>query len=150
MKNYVKPVVIDNAEVFEGVYAASGDCYSVTWDIHQTPQEGRGDYRIQFNATHGPDGPTDHHSTGQVLTVNFNMPVTYVGCEAANAAECTPTLIGGGEGNTINVNFQYHANQSEYHGLGDLIVTADAGLAVVGASLSCNYTCGQHDDLGNY
>ncbi|MCH5340532.1 MAG: hypothetical protein J1E01_03600 [Acetatifactor sp.] len=150
MKNYVKPVVLDNGEVFEGVYAASGDCYSVTHDIHQVPQEGRGDYRIQFNAVHGYQGPTDHHSTGQVLTVTFNQEVTFVGCEAAKPGECTPRVVGAYTGNTISVNFEYHANQTENHGLGDLIVTAGPGLAVVGASLSCNYTCAQHDSLGNY
>ena len=55
MRNYMKPVVIVNSEVSEGVYAASGsadECYTVTAYIHQRPQMGRGDYRIQVNGRH--------------------------------------------------------------------------------------------------
>ena len=41
MKDYVKPVVLVNEELAEGVYAASGsDCYTVTTNIHQRPETG--------------------------------------------------------------------------------------------------------------
>ena len=59
MRNYMKPVVIVNSEVSEGVYAASGsadECYTVTAYIHQRPQMGRGDYRIQVNGRHEAAG----------------------------------------------------------------------------------------------
>ena len=46
MKKYSKPTIFVNDEDSEGVYAASG-CYSITVNIHQKPQNGRGDYRIQ-------------------------------------------------------------------------------------------------------
>ena len=50
MKKYSKPVVsIDNG-LAEGVYSASGaGCYDASAYIHQTPETGRGDYRIQVN-----------------------------------------------------------------------------------------------------
>lgn len=49
MTDYKKPVVVGCDDVAEGVYAASG-CYTVTTNIHQRPEFGRGDYRIQVNA----------------------------------------------------------------------------------------------------
>jgi len=58
MKEYMKPVLLTSDELAEGVYLASGDgsgCYTTTAYIHQTPQTGRGDYRIQVNAVHNAD-----------------------------------------------------------------------------------------------
>ena len=47
MVKYSKPMVIVDQGLAEGVYAASGTgCYTVTANIHQTPQTGSGDYRI--------------------------------------------------------------------------------------------------------
>lgn len=74
MKQYSKPVVsIDNG-LAEGVYAASGaGCYEASASIQQTPQTGRGDYRIQVNGHHN----ADHTKESQVLTISFNQNVTY-------------------------------------------------------------------------
>ena len=130
MKNYSKPIAIVNDELAEGVYAASGntDCYTISAYIHQVPEYGRGDYRIQVNGVHNAsDG---HHSGEQVLTLNFNVPVTY---KSSNG-----TLVGGNGTNSIQIKYNYHNNQVDNIGLGDVIVEADAGLAVVGGELSCN------------
>ena len=54
----------------EGVYAASG-CYTASAYIHQTPENGRGDYRIQVNGKHN----ADHTKEAQVLTISFNQNV---------------------------------------------------------------------------
>lgn len=43
-KNYTKPIVTIDSGMAEGVYAASG-CYTASAYIHQTPENGRGDYR---------------------------------------------------------------------------------------------------------
>jgi hypothetical protein len=134
MRNYTKPIIVKNNEFAEGVYAASGECYSVNFQIHQKPEVGRGDYRIQVNGVHAAtDG---HHSGEQVLTINFNIPVIYKGSNG--------TLIGGDGTNTISIKYNYHNNQNDNIGLGDVIVESDAGLAVVGGNLSCNHDCGQH------
>ena len=58
--------------MYEGVYAASG-CYTVTTNIHQRPEFGRGDYRIQVNARHD----TSHTCSQQLLTLGFNQSVEY-------------------------------------------------------------------------
>jgi uncharacterized Zn-binding protein involved in type VI secretion len=134
MRNYTQPIIVKNNELAEGVYAASGECYSVNFQIHQKPEIGRGDYRIQVNGMHAAtDG---HHSGEQVLTINFNIPVIYKGSNG--------TLIGGDGTNTISIKYNYHNNQNDNIGLGDVIVESDAGLAVVGGNLSCNHDCGQH------
>lgn len=139
MKTYVKPIVLANEELAEGVYAASGDCYIVTTNIHQKPETGRGDYRIQVDGDHNV---TDHHSTAQVLILTFNQSVEYVSSNG--------TLVSGEGSSQISISYAYHNNEKDHIGLGDVVVKSDPGLAVVNAVLTCNYTCEQHDSLGNY
>ena len=136
MKDYEKPILVHNDAAFEGVYAASGaDCYDVTPRIHQRPETGRGDYRIQVDGVHSAtDG---HHSGEQILTLYFNQPVTYVSSGG--------TLKGGDGTAALSITYNYHNNASDNIGLGDVIVTSDAGLSIPGgAKLECNHDCGQH------
>lgn len=139
MKTYERPIVLVNEELAEGVYAASGgdadeDCYTVTAYIHQTPETGRGDFRIQVNGVHqAGDG---HHSGQQILVLYFNQAVTY--------KDSNGSLAGGDGTSTISIDYSYHNNGYDNIGLGDVIVESDAGLAVTGAELICNHDCGQH------
>lgn len=137
MDHYVKPAILANEEIAEGVYAASGegaDCYTVTAYIHQSPQEGRGDYRIQVNGVHAAED--GHHSGRQTLVLSFNQPVVY--------SWSNGTLADGDGTASISIDYAYHNNGNDNIGLGDVIVTADAGLAVTGSVLYCNHDCGQH------
>ena len=128
MSKYEKPVVEIDAGMAEGVYAASGaGCYTVDAYIHQTPETGRGDYRIQVNAQHH----ADHTRTAQVLTISFNLPVTYVSCNGQGAS-----LTSGNGSNTLVINLGYYQNPTDNIGFGDLVVTADAGLAITGVSIT--------------
>lgn len=135
---YQKPVVIFNEDIAEGIYAASGsvesDCYKVTTNIHQKPEVGRGDYRIQVNGAHA--ALDNHHSGEQVLTLIFNQPVEYSGSNGQ--------YVSGSGTNKLQIRYNYHNNGGDNIGLGDVIVISTAGLAVVDASLSCNHDCGQH------
>ena len=139
MKNYIKPIVLANEDLSEGVYAASGmasgnDCYTVTAYIHQIPETGRGDFRIQVDAVHAAgDG---HHSGKQTLVLYFNQAVLY---KSSNGS-----LVGGNGTSSINIDYSYHNNGTDNIGLGDVIVESDVGLAVTGAQLICNHDCGQH------
>lgn len=139
MKSYVKPMVLANEELAESVYMASGDCYTVEAFITQAPQLGRGDYRIQVNAKHD----ADHHSSSRTFVITFNQPVVYVNSLAASYSgdgtnQLTLTYTDG-------INGSYHNNEVDNIGLNDLIVTADAGLAVTGYYCSyCNLECGAH------
>ena len=119
MSKYVKPVI----SLAEGVYAASG-CYTASAYIHQTPENGRGDYRIQVNGKHN----ADHTKEAQVLTISFNQNVTYVSGGAG--------LISGNETTTLKVKLAYHQNPTDNIGFGDLVVTSDAGLAITGVSIT--------------
>ena len=125
MREYKKPVVTVDNELAEGVYAASGaGCYTATAKIHQTPQIGRGDYRIQVNGKHS----ADHTKEAQVLTISFNQNVTYVsGGEG---------LISGNGTSILKVKLSYHQNPNDNIGFSDLVVTADAGLAITGVSIT--------------
>ena len=126
MKTYSKPIVTVDNGLAEGVYVASGasGCYTSDAYIHQTPQTGRGDYRIQVNGQHH----ADHTKEAQVLTISFNQNVTYVSGGAR--------LISGDGTTTLKVNLSYHQNPTDNIGFGDLVVTADAGLAITGVSIT--------------
>lgn len=139
MKDYVKPVLVNNEDAFEGVYAGSGtiagsDCYTVTARIHQQPETGRGDFRIQVDGRHAAGD--NHHSGEQVLTLSFNQPVDY--------SWSNGTLVSGSGTSSISIKYNYHNNAYDNIGLGDVIVVSNAGLVVTGAVLTCNYDCGQH------
>lgn len=125
MEKYSKPMVIVDQGLAEGVYAASGaGCYKASADIHQKPDIGRGDYRIQVNGQHN----ADHTKEAQTLTISFNQNVTYVSGGAG--------VIDGNGTPTLRVKLGYHQNPSDNIGLGDLVVTSDAGLAITGVSIT--------------
>ena len=125
MKTYEKPVVLMNEDMAEGVFADSGDaCYTTTAYIHQVPEPGREDYRIQVNGRHD----ADHTCEGQILKLSFNQAVNYVSSQGS--------LVSGSGTATIEIKYTYHNNPSDNIGLGDVVVTSEPGLAVTGASLS--------------
>ncbi len=143
MRTYERPVAVANDEFVEGIYMASGasaggsDCYTVTARIHQKPETGREDYRIQVDAKHA--ATNNHHSGKQTLIISFNQPVEYVSCNANGAK-----LAGGNNTSTLTIDLTYHNNANDNIGFGDLVVKSDAGLAITGSELTCNYDCGQH------
>lgn len=125
MEKYSKPMVTVDQGLAEGVYAASGaGCYEASAYIHQEPETGRGDFRIQVNGKHN----ADHTREAQVLTISFNKNVTYVSGGAG--------LISGDGTPTLQVKLSYHQNPTDNIGFGDLVVTADAGLAITGVSIT--------------
>ena len=125
MRTYERPVAIANDELLEGVYMASGDivgsdCYTVTTKIHQRPETGRGDYRMQVDGQHKA---TDNHMCeNQRLVISFNLPVEY--------GSSGGTLKGGNNSEKLEIDYHYHNNGVDNIGLGDLVVKADQGLAV--------------------
>lgn len=137
MKKYERPSVTVMEEKAEGVFASS-NCYTVTWNIHQSTELGRETYRIQFDADH--NASDNHHSTGQVLTINFNQPVSYVSSSGS--------LVGGDGTSTLSIAYGgYHNNEVDHIGLGNLTVAGDNGVAILSATCNCNHTCDQHDGL---
>ena len=125
---YEKPMLFTTDDFAEGIYLTSGDnsgCYTATAHIHQTPQPGsRGDYRIQVNGVH----KADHTKEAQVLHISFNQPVTYISSQGH--------LVSGSGTSTLEIAYTYHQNPNDNIGLGDLFVSADAGLAITSVSIT--------------
>ncbi len=71
MKQYVKPMVVANAELAEGVYAASGCTFADVW-FYQTDGDGtqRGKVAYRHRAH------MDHCNTGCTITIYFSAPFT--------------------------------------------------------------------------
>lgn len=115
-------------DLAEGVYMASGDvsgdCFTVTAYIHQSPEVGRGDYRIQVNARHDGDHNSNRH---QQLILFFNQPVEYVSSNGMLSADSKPTML--------KIDISYWQNHTDSIGMGDVIVRSDAGLAVTDAQM---------------
>lgn len=135
MKTYTKPTAEKVTFTYENqVVASSSDagCYTVTGYIHQSPETGRGDYRLQIDAQHN----ADHTCSAQTLYVTFNQPVTYKYCNGNGA-----TLISGNGTNTLEIGLTYWNNPTDHIGIGDFVVESDEGLAFVSASMTDN---GQH------
>ena len=146
MSTYKKPVVLMNEDLAEGVYAASGDCYTCSARVAQRPATGMLNYVIQFDARHSQ---ADHHSTGQVLTITFNKAVNFIECYGNGAS-----YVSGDGTTTLKISYTYHNNSNDNIGLGDLkVMTVDGswdGLEVVSTVLECNRDCNQHSHLPNY
>lgn len=140
MKKYVRPVIVANTELAEGVYAGSGDCYTFSARITQVPEGIRDYYVVQMDGVHhATDG---HHSTLRNVVVCFNQPVVYLDSMAESCE-------GSGTNQLVlayrRTNGSYHNNASENIGLGDLKVQAGENLAVTGIySNYCNQVCDQH------
>ena len=130
MTCYEKPMLVQTEQMSEGVYLASGadgdggTCYTTTARIHQTPETGRGDYRIQVDGHHS----ADHTREAQTLTISFNLPVEYVSSNGS--------LVSGDGSPTLVIGLRYHQNPNDNIGFGDLIVKADPGLAITGAKIT--------------
>lgn len=105
---------------------ASGDpgCYTAIAYIHQTPETGREDYRIQVNGQHN----ADHTKETQWLYITFNQRVSYKGSNGS---------LKQGDGSIMLViEFNYHQNPMDNIGLGDLIVESDPGLAMTSVRIT--------------
>lgn len=124
MAVYKKPVITIDEGITEGVYAASG-CYTASAAIHQTPETGRGDYRIQVNGVHN----ATHTNEAQLLTVSFNQEVTFKSCAVGSC-------VGSTTGTTITISSSYHQNQTDNIGFGDLVVESEPGLSITGVKIT--------------
>ncbi|MCH5187057.1 MAG: hypothetical protein J1F63_01540 [Oscillospiraceae bacterium] len=137
MQNYSKPVVLENEELAEGVYAAGSgeatggalakaECWEIGANIHQTPQTGREDYRIQITGKHIN---TDRHLSKVWVTIAFNQPVVFKECNGGTKISDGMTVV-------IERNIGTY-NSGEGLGLGDLVVTSGDGLKITDVGYQC-------------
>lgn len=131
MKNYEKPVVLANNEMSEGVYAASGDCYTCEASVNQAPELGQDCYVVRVKLVHNAtDG---HHSNTRRVTINFDQVVTYV-----KATSCS--LYAGDNSTSLTVQTVHHNNASETIELTDLYIKSSIAPSI--NSVNCVY-CGR-------
>lgn len=90
MKNYVKPIVTLNEEIAEGVYAASGDCWSIS--VAEV-QEWNGSAKI-FQVALSHSTAVEHISSASTVAITFNSPIT-----SASAQEYSCSV----SGNTVYI-----------------------------------------------
>ena len=129
MAKYEKPMVIANDELAEGVFAASG-CYTVTWKKHQDTQEGRTTLRFQIDAVHDAS-PT---CSEQYLTLNFTMPVKYVGSNGTLVSPASSDI----ETTVMKIKFTYWNNPNDNIGMGEVTVIGDSAADISSASMTDN------------
>ena len=121
---YNKPIIISSTDLSEGVYTASGSCYTTTAKICQSPCCGRGNYKIQIDGHHNGN----HTSSEQILVISFNQPVTY-------HKHCGRELLEGNGTNTLTIKLKYWQNPTDNIGFGDLTVKSEAGLKIISAKI---------------
>lgn len=131
MSEYLKPVVLENEELSEGVYAASGDCWTVDVTLAQPDAGGYANFRV--NAVHSTTA--QHISTDTTIVIVFNQPVTNATFEGFDVSI---------SGNTVTLTRTSHGNSyassDQFNTL--LSVWADdyKTLSVVSADISCTKT----------
>lgn len=138
MKDYEKPVVLENADVAEGVYTASGagvgaaDCWTV--DPYSV-QDWNGSHHI-FEVKIVHSDAVQHISTASTTVLTFNNAVT----DAYSEGNCTATF----SGSTVTVVRTLHANAYQSGDVATFKVwvkaadeAATKALSVTGSSISC-------------
>jgi len=105
MKEYVRPIVLENEDLAEGVYAASGDCWSVS---AKSVQEWNGSaHEFEVSAVHSTG--LEHISGAFTVRLTFNDTLTDA---ASDGGSCSCS------GNTVTVTRENHANA---YGSGDRV-----------------------------
>lgn len=146
MKSYVKPVVLDNDEIFEGVYAASGvidenpdvvvestgDCWTLD---HKSVQSWDGTYHVfEMHAVHST--ALQHISSQTVVTVTFNQNITAARSEfpceySGSTVKVTRTLLADAYLSGDDVTYKIWASTGDQ-------ATTEA-LAIVNATITCTH-----------
>ena len=155
MKNYVKPVVLENDEIFEGVYAASGafddetnegnppdenvveddgDCWIVTVvpEARADLDGGVGGYKnFRVKAIH-PD-TVAHISTASKIVITFSSNIEAVVWEHGESS-CDF------DGNTVTITREYHANAYYSGDQYDSLLKVRAATDELTLALTCDAT----------
>lgn len=116
MKNYVRPIVVINDDLAEGVYANSGDCWSGYVQVENS-WTGKGhEFRIMI--THSNN--LQHISTYCTVKVYFSGNIT----EVPEVTNCTVDEIGS---NYVIVTRTSHGNSYKSGDTADFAVTVYTG-----------------------
>lgn len=131
MKNYERPIVMINEDLAEGVYAASGDCWTVS---HESKQDHNGQGHVwEITIVHALN--LQHISDASTVVLTFNYPIV-----SASAQEYSCTV----SGNTVTI---YRERLGDAYTSGDTAtykviasaadVDTTKALAITNATISC-------------
>ena len=93
MKTYEKPIIIENKDLAEGVFASGSGCYTTSYNVHQKPEIGRGDYRIQVDAKHDADHNSNYNQCLHIVVhsqhrfLNTSLQGFFIQCQMKEHAE---------------------------------------------------------------
>lgn len=99
MKNYEKPIVMINEDMAEGVYAASGDCWTIRVERDQADAGGYSTYRMY--ADHST--ALQHISQATTITVTFSTQISKAEYEDKGVAVSV-------SGNSVTLSRETHGN----------------------------------------
>lgn len=99
MKNYEKPIVMINEDMAEGVYAASGDCWTISVVRDQADAGGYSTYRIY--ADHST--ALQHISQATKITVYFSTAISKAEYEDKDVVVTV-------SGNSVTLSREMHGN----------------------------------------
>lgn len=147
MKKYEKPVVMINEELAEGVYAASGDCWTVTPTSVQ-PWNGTA-HVFEIKIVHQRN--LQHISNSSTVVLTFNHPISsataqeYACTASGNTVTITRVRLGDAYESGDEATYKVFATAKDKE-------TTEA-LAVLSATISCekalNVQGGGGSELGN-
>lgn len=141
---YIKPIVIENEELSEGIYTASGaensDCWTAT---PVSVQDWNGSHHVfEIHCVHS--SMVEHISSTTTVTLSFDQPVN----DAYSEFPCTFN------GNTVTITRELHANAYKS---GDVMTykvwvqgvdeAATKGMACVGAWIECSKSVNVQGDF---
>ena len=139
MKNYVKPIVLENEELAEGIYAASGDVVDGAdcWTVEAVSvQEWSGSHHVfEIHCVHNKTA--EHISSATTVTLTFSTPLTDAYSEfpcsfSGNTVTVTRSLLGDAykSGDRMTYKVWVKANDE----------ATTKGISCTGASISCTKT----------
>ena len=137
MKNYVKPMILANDEMFEGIYTASGDSGADCWTVSATPvQDWSGSHKVfEIHCVH--DNSVEHISSGTTVQLTFSNTLTDAYSEfsssfSGNTVTITRELLGDAYQSGDNMTYKVWVKAADE-------ATTQA-LSCTGATISCAKT----------
>lgn len=128
MKAYVKPMILANDELAEGVYAASGDCWTVT-RVTSTQEWDGSNHVFEIGCSHSQEAV--HISTVQRFKLVFSQTITNA---YSNDNGVTVTSF---EGNTVYIERNGHGNAYESGETASFKVRVKAADEATTKAISC-------------
>ena len=134
MKQYEKPLVEIICNKAEGVYAASGDCWTIS---HAVTNEWSGNGKIFGFTCEHLDG-LEHISASTTVTVTFNYPIATVNCQEyeTSISGNTVTFTRVRLGDAYQSGDNYTVNMEVYTGAED----TTRALSITDVSIACEKT----------